>query len=741
MLNLSFLNTKISNANPVFDGKTSAYLVNKEEGQAYYAFSKDHVTYVDYDVEWYWGIISIISLPTRVVTSSSRLVNDEFASNIKFLQVSKTLSDFTAWFWLTYVLNHFDVYADIISNNDVYFFEKKDSPKEINLYWYSHDEVVDLLLLREYLEWKIMVDIKWFNKKAIIPTQFIKLETLGITVPFNYTAAMRYSLNSEWKFFKESWKLMPTSMYYNLMMSWWIHTHTASRRYGKTRSMLPEIKAEMFDLQFSERPKKIVYIAPSTWRLATMRRYLQWAFQKEVAAWIVSNINSDNRMVLYRYDDKGDIIEPPMAEIQLYSAQEDDVWVGDYYDVCFIDEVERMLPRNPNVLSDVLSIATNEFWRLRLVSTINKQWRYTDFIKYLQLWEQKKVDYKTYLLSLYYKYKLNELNTDKLEKWDKKEIKKLLSIDFNKIKREINFYIDYTSLRVPWDNVETYTSEEKAQIKKVLLNEWILSYITEWLCQLPDEVHAVEFEQQVIDYTYFEWRKYDHVVMSYDVSDKIDKWAVTFIGYDSSGNTLDLFKEIELKGDINSQYEALLNIYKLEAINYTRTWDLKNVHLIYDHRWIGTWLRPLFDRDKIPVICFNSTSWQHRTKDDRVYNVGKTYAYNLLKFNIATWSSLISGSCAAFIDEFKHFKEDTTQSGYTKIAAEYWFHDDFVTSVMMANWFAMDILGAKHTLNRKQRPQELEVEVDAWVQLFWRLHDWSITTNSEEVSSFSLFGY
>lgn len=741
MLNLAYLNTKISNANPVFDWTNSAYLINKDEWQKYYAFTKDHVTYVDYEVEWYWGLISIISLPNRAISKSSRLVNDQLVKDIKFLQVSKTISDFTWGFWTTYIANEFDAYVETIDWIDVLFFEKKSWSKEELTYWYTHEEIVDLLLLKEFLEWKFHVDIEWMSKKAIVPTQFIKLDTLWLTVPFNYTAAMRYSLNHKWKFYERTWKLMPTSMYANLMLSWWIHTHTASRRYGKTRWMLPEIKAEVFDLQFTERPKKIVYIAPSTWRLATMRRYLQGAFQWEIAAGIMSNLNSDNRMVLYRFDDKWDIIEPPLSEIQLYSAQEDDVWVGDYYDVCFIDEVERMLPRNPNVLSDVLSIATNEFGSLRLVSTINKQGRYTDFIKYLQLGEQKKTDYKQFLLGLYYKYKLNELDYKKLEKRDKKEIAKLLAVDFNKIKREMKFAIDYTSLRVPWDNVETYTPEEKAQIKKVLLNEWILSYITEWLCQLPDEVHSVEFEQQIVDHTYFEWKKYDHIIMAYDVSDKIDKWSVVFYWYDISWNSLDMFKEIELKGDINSQYDAVLNIYKTEAVTYTRTWSKDNVHFIYDHRWIGTGLRPLFDRDKIPVICFNFTSWQSWNKEDRQYNVGKNYAYNLLKFNIATWSVLISSACASFIDEFKHFKEDKNDSWYVKVAAEYWFHDDFVTSWLMANWFAMDILWAKHTLNRKGKPQEVEVDIDPWVEMFWRLHDWSITKDESIVSSFSLFWY
>ena len=137
--------------------------------------------------------------------------------------------------------------------------------------------------------------------------------------------------------------------------------------------MIPQIKVDFLDVQFMQRPKKTVYIAPSTGRLNTMKRYLNQAFEKEIGVGLCTAVQSDNSMKMYKYDEAGKQTDTILSEIQLYSAQEDDVGVGDYYDYCYIDEVERMLPRNPNVLSDVLSIATNEFGYLRLVSTINKQ--------------------------------------------------------------------------------------------------------------------------------------------------------------------------------------------------------------------------------------------------------------------------------------------------------------------------------------------------------------------------------
>jgi hypothetical protein len=743
---------KITNANPVYDGGKANYLIDKDEAIAKWAQQKHLFSMLDYEVEWYGGLITTISLPWRAVSENSKVVTEQMLNQLKIYKSNRILTDFAFWFWETYILKKFDVMLENIDGDDVLFYVPK-LDNSVDYTWgYSHETIVDLLLLREFLEGKFHAQIEWLPKSIKIPTQFIKLETLWLTVPFNYSAWVRYTLQKDWKYFKETGKTYPTSMYNNMMVSWWIHSHTAARRYGKTRGMIPQIKVDFLDVQFLQRPKKTVYIAPSTGRLNTMKRYLNQAFEKEIGVGLCTAVQSDNSMKMYKYDDAWKQTDTILSEIQLYSAQEDDVGVGDYYDYCYIDEVERMLPRNPNVLSDVLSIATNEFGYLRLVSTINKQGRYTDFIKYLQLWEQKKVDYKTFLVSLYYKYKLNEINYDALEKWGKKELAKLLAVDFMKIKREIQFYLDYTSTRVPWDLIETYTAEERAQIKKILLNEWILSYTTEWLCQLPEEVHAVDFEQQLIDSSYFEWKKRDLVIMSYDVSNwgAWDRGAVTFRGYDKLANTLEMFREVELKGDINSQYDAVVNMYRNEAILFTRWNDIKHVHLLFDQRWIWFALIVQFDRDKIPVICYQSTSSEDwRSRKERAYNVWKNYAWNLLKFNIATGSVIISSWCSTFVEEFKHFKEVRTESWYIKVQAEQWHHDDFVTSALMANWYIMDVLWWKHTLSQKHKP----IEVNAMTEedtLYEDVIEWRLVWDGKKLvkpntntsaSSYEAFGY
>lgn len=751
MLDLCMLSYKISNSNPIYDGGKSNYLIDKDRALERWATNSKLFTMLEYEVEGYGGIISTMRLPWRIQTPNTRCVTDKFLNDIKWLKLNRVLTDFAFWFWDTYILKRFDVFIENIDGVDIMFFDKKEWDVDSHVRGYSHETIVDLLLLREFLEWKFHADIDMFPKNVKIPTQFIKLETLWLTVPFNYSAWVRYTLQKDWKYFKETGKTYPTSMYNNMMVSWWIHSHTAARRYWKTRGILPQMKVDFLDVQFMGRPKKQVYIAPSTGRLNTMKRYLNSSFEKEISVGLCTPVMSDNSMKMYKRVD-GKQTDTIISEIQLYSAQEDDVGVGDYYDYCYIDEVERMLPRNPNVLSDVLSIATNEFGYLRLISTINKKWQYTDFIKYLQLGEVKKYDYKEFLIMLYYKYKLNELDYDALEKWSKKELKKLLSVDFLKIKKEIQFYLDYTSTRVPWDLIETYSPEERWQIKKILLNEWILSYTTEWLCQLPEEVHAVDFEQQLIDITYFEWKKYDEVILAYDVSNggAWDRWALTFWGYDKLSNTLDMFKELEMKGDINSQYDLVTSIYRLEAINYTRWNDIKNVHLVFDQRWIWFALIVQFDRDKIPVVCYQSTSSEDwRSRKERAYNVWKNYAWNLLKFNLATGVVIISTGCSSFIDEFKHFKETKTDSGYIKAQAENWHHDDFVTSAMMGNWFVMDVLWWKHTLSKKHKPEEvitfteednLYEQVINW-ELVW---NWKTLVKANTIgwwSSYDLFGY
>ena len=749
-LDLSSLSYKISNSNPVYDGNKNTYLLDKVKASEHWAATNKMFSMVEYEVDWYWGIINRMKLPSRNKTWTSELVNDVLLNQLKWLRSDKTITDFTFWFWNNTILKQFDVYVDIVDWYEIMFFEKKTWTIEELPWGYTHNEIVDLLLLKEFLEWKFLIDMDMFPKNVNIPTQFIKLETLWLVVPFNYSAWVRYTLNHKWKYYQDTWMLYPTSMYNNMMVSWWIHTHTASRRYGKTRWMLPQIKVDFLDVQFLTRPKKQVYIAPSTWRLITMKRYLNQAFEKEIWMWLCTAIQSDDSMKMYKWVD-GKQTDTILSEIQLYSAQADDVWVGDYYDVCYIDEVERMLPRNPNVLSDVLSIATNEFWNLRLVSTINKQWRYTDFIKYLQLGEAKKVDYKQFYLDLYYKYELNKLDYKKLEARDKKEIKKLLAIDFLKIRKEIQFFLDYTSTRVPWDLVETYNADDKRQIKKILLNEWILSYTTERLCQLPEEVHAVEFEQQIIDANYFEWKKYDIVVVSYDVSNwgAWDSWAVTYRWYDKQGNKLEFFREVKLSGDINSQYDHICSLWR-EAIVFTRTNEQNKVHLVFDQRWIWFALTVQFDRDKIPVICYQSTSsetWW--TRNDRTYNVWKNYSWNLMKFNFSTGSLIVSAACSSFIDEFKHFKEKRTDSWYVKIEAQEWHHDDFVTSWMMANWYIMDVLWGKHTLTQRQKPVEVEKMSDE-DNLFEKLMDWDLVWNwttlvkpweEHDIRSVDLFGY
>lgn len=734
MLNTSFINYKISSVNPVFDGTKTAFLIDKEKAIEYYAQTKPFVQRVKYDVDAYGGIISVCELPIR--TPASEPITAAYLQELKWLRWKNIITDFAFWFWDLWITRGFDIFREEIDGIEVYFFYPKKRENK-DLYGMSHAEIVDLLVLREFLEWKFLADVPWLPKKLNIPTQTIKLETLGISVPFNYTVAMRYTMTKDWKRAQQNWKSYPTSAYFNWLSSGRVHALTGSRRYWKTRYSVPEIKAELLNIQFAERPKKIVYVAPSDARLWTMRRYLANAFKNEVQMWLVSRMSSEDNMVFWKFDEQGNKMEENFWEIQLYSAQADDVWVGDYYDVCFLDEIERISKRNENVLSDLLSVATNEFGYFRLISTINKQWEYTDFIKYLQLWEEKKVDYKEFFMGLWFKYGLNKLDIAKLEKKDPKEMAKLMAIPFPQIKREIMFYMDYTSMRVPWDNVETYTSEEKSQIKRMLLKEWILSYVTERLCQLPEEIQSQEFEQQIVDHSFFQDRKRDHILMNYDVADKVDKGAVTFLGYNKEWTTLEFFKEIELVWDINQQYDALTHIYRTEARKYTKSDKQENVHLVYDHRGMGTGLRPLFDRDKIPVVCFESTNWSAWWRDDRKYTVGKNYAHNLLKFNIASGHIIISNLCTNFIDEYKHFKETVTDKGYSKFAAQSWHHDDFVTSLLMWNRFAMDVLWAKYTLTKKVVE---EVVIPNDVALFWDMHD-NPKIKEEETDLYDLFWY
>lgn len=734
MYNLSWVNSKITSVNCVYDWTKAHFLLNKEKGVEYYNNTKWLVQYTMFDVDWYGGIVNTCELPIRVPSSAP--ITEEFMNELKRVRTQWMLTDFAYWFWELWIVKWFDIYREMIGDIEVYFFYQKETKKDV-LYWMTHEEIVDLLVLREFLEGKMIIDDNWFSKKTKIPTQTIELKTLSIKIPFNYTVGLRYTMTKDWKWAINNNKSYPTSAYYNWLTSGWIHAHTASRRYGKTRYAVPEMKSELLSVQFMERPRKIVYVAPSEARLSTMRRYLTSAFSKEIQMWLVSKLDSNDCMVLYRFDDKWEKLEDNLGEIQLYSAQADDVWVGDYYDWCMIDEIERILNRNHNVLSDLLSVATNEFWMFRLVSTINKQGVYTDFIKYLQLGETKKINIKEFLLSLWFKYWFSELDIKKLEKWDKAEIEKLKSKDFKQIRKDIMFFMDYTSFRVPWDNVETYSVDEKSKIKAMLLKEWLLSYITEWLCQLPEEVQSMEFEQQIVDHSLFQDKKWDKVVLNYDVSDRIDKWAVTFIGYNKDWQALEFFNEIELKWDINHQYDELVQIYRVEALKYVRSGKKDDVILVYDHRWMGTGLRPLFDRDQIPVICFESTNSNGWSKDDRKYTVGKNYALSLLKFNIASWQLLISNKCALFIDEFKHFKETVTNSGYSKFQAEQWHTDDFVTSLLMGNWFAMDIMWAKYTLTKKVHKEE---PVAKDVELFWRLHD-APPIKEHDDDLYDLFGY
>jgi len=754
-MNLSMISYKITSSNPIYDGIKSTYLIDKDRALEHWANTHKSFTLVDYEVDGYGGLINKMKLPYRQVSPKSVVVTDQLLGQLKMLKIDKVLTDFAFGFWQDYILKYFEAYTETVEDHEILFFQRRENAEVEELpWWLPHNEIVDLLLLKEFLEGKFIVDSAaiWLPRNVKIETQFIKLESLGITVPFNYSASVRYTLAQDDKYYKQTGVLFPTSMYYNMMVTGWIHAHTASRRYGKTRGIIPQMKVDFLDLQFMHRPRKQIYIAPSDKRLVTMKRYLNQAFEKEIGMGLCTNVQTDNSMKIYKHDEKGNRTDTIISEIQLYSAQSDDVGVGDYYDVGYLDEIERITPRNPEVLSDVLSIATNEFGSLRMVSTINKKGKYTDFVKYLQMGEEIKYDYKAFFMSLYFKYGLNKLDYAALEKGNKKEIAKLLAIDFLSIRQEIKFYLNYTSTRVPGDKVERYSVQERAQIKKILLNEWILSYTTERLCQLPEEMHAVEFEQQIVDHSYFEWKKYDQVVISYDVSNwwAWDSWAVEYWGYDKMSNKVEFFREVELKGDINSQYDHVVNLYKTESVNFVKTWELSKVHLIYDQRGIGFALTALFDRDKIPVICYQSTSsedWWNRK--ERTYNVWKNYSWNLLKFNIATWAIVINSACSCFINEFKHFKETKSESWYTKIQAEQWYHDDFVTGGMMANWYIMDVLGGKHTLTQKHKPVEIDDVTPEWTierqllngELIWDgkrlIKPGSLPTES----SLDLFGY
>lgn len=715
---IGWINKKISWVNVVYDGRKDGNCLDKDSAHIWYDKIVKCCTMVEHRVdEWYWGLVSSVVLPERIPNSEPWV---EFWNVLKLYHVNGDITDFAYWFWQNYIRSRWDVYKENIDGyEEVIFFNKRAVKYTGNKFGYTHEEIVEMLLLREWIEGKVLPPwIEGLPPTIEIPTETIELKTLGIKIPWNYSAALRWSAFGNSKFALKHNKLLPTAMYWNQLIHGQVHSMTASRRAWKTYTLPSFIKTDMFALNGQERPSKYVYVISSGDRMKSMRQYLTSGFANEIKQWLVTPLNSENTMFMYKWENWKQT-DQIFSEIQLYSAQADDVWVGDYYNYCFIDEIERSLNNNKNIISDLLSIATNEFAHLQLIGTLNKKWRHTDFTKYLFLWEKNVIDIKTLLLELYYKFKFNELDVDGLVKGSKKERKKFDAIDFVAIRKELIFRIPYSAMRLPGDEVEQYDSKEKDHIKRSLLNEWILSYITEWLCLLPEEVQNMEFEQQIVDASYFEWKKWDKIIMAYDVADRVDKWAIMFYWMDNEGNTLDMFKEIELKGDINQQYDAAKHIYLNVAPTFLKVHNMSNVYFIYDHRWIGTWLRPLFDRDNIPVICYESTNSYTWKQDERKYIVGKNYAVDLFKFNVAYWSIIISAGCTTFINEFKHFKAITNEKWYMSYNAESWHHDDFVNWALMGNWFAMDMLGAKHSLHKRTKKVEDEIVLTKWQQLEW----------------------
>ena len=664
----------------------------------------------------------------------------QFVEDIAFMKSNKMISE-TLEFWYYDLLNEYHIYMLNINGLFIpYFIKREENVWRVGVIPFTTEELIDLTLLKEFLEGKIYIDKPWFKKWYAPLTQHIYLDTLWVWVYFNYTVNLRYSIFAQGKhskLFKKKWKFLQDWQYYWYLMWGWITTETMARRFWKTTRVLHDLLTELWSIQ-TNRYVRLFYASSTTKRL---RKFVIDMLEL-ISEWRKAKVydwnSSEAVLQINRYDDKGKLVPwRPLSRLELFSANEQDAGVGDDPSYIYCDEVERMVWQQArSFLNDIMPIVANERVRLRKISTINTSWLVTPFVKSLWQWEEEEQTrkengmwIKEFLLSKYYKY-FSDIDSEKIVKNNKDEVKKLKDKPREEI-RDSLLQRRHCAVRIPWSCNEILSDVEKADTIDLLLDNSYTAYLTERECRLPEETEPLDISSSLVSPNEIN-KEFDRMLQVVDPRDTgKDKPASVMMTFDQW--KIIVFAEDELDWDIIQVAKDTENIFlnryneNIKMFRRSKDWMPQNKILLFDSRGIWAGLKTHLSNKWIPSVRYMSTTTYRATYNNGQCNVGKMYAYDYMKNMFAFGNILIINNCQKSITSLKHFKpffnEDT---GSISAKWEWWANDDFANAVMMWVWYIAEKMWMKSHLKSWKTIYQLKKELDItkkWNKIEWKEWD------------------
>ena len=607
----------------------------------------------------------------------------------------------------------------------------------------SITEIQELCAMKDFLEWKIKFKpsiLKW--KVIEQPYSNIQLNTQINTLPtsptynlpiqlfWHYTSSVRYAMFGEEKYYKRirPWQTLQPWQWIAKLYTGWVTSVVAARRSWKSYRAIDEA-VEMFtsDTQERSRPIRVLFVGINTKKLKTVIKYLLSFTKQFTAAWYFDWEASKNIMHYRRKESNKKATEADdLGTIEFIWSKDEDAWVWDYADLIIIDECERI---DENVWEDIMPIITNEWARAILISTLNKNSQKTWFYNQLVQGETEELqrnlmqqDVVTVIRQKRNKRvqpAIDKANAIETETWKPVPFEERISwIDIDAMSADMRYARQRVWLRFTWEDNDLKTEQEKSFARDRL--RWTKAYYPERRAIFPEDTWVYDYEWSIKDSSYFQWRKYKFIVVSYDPAESKDKAALTYMWYDDIWHKIELFKTEKLPNNYTYHWpfisKTLTECEQRIDTSSLPEWisPTQRVFFAYDFNWVGQWLEPFFLECWVRIDLKVRFTWQWWiTKKWINHNVAKELLVNMLQNTMDHWALVINQECQEFIEELDHYKSYyNPDTGNTKYQAEHGATDDFVSAAMIGTYFILEYMWEKYNITKNEIEQAIDPDND-----------------------------
>ena len=661
------------------------WIMNKHKHKDWYNRKRwISIEYVNKDkefIEQLWILLSSLWITYRVRTRFMQTNFNEEWSDYYYLYIE----------WAESVKNLLDNCWKYLSHKKNYSTAKEILEDFDSTVVNSNSDKIPLCFRKKY--WSKIVKEQWYNWNMF---WWIKKNRSNWTAPhynFQRWKASYYYLENTLKYkwlevekVELIWKRNivhlevdnPDSLYFEWDILW----------HNSFLSALLAVR-ELLKENYSPKPTRILYYGLSVWKTKTVIDYLL-ALTKDFRKFKMFQRRQSERTLSFIDPDTKDTI----WSIEFHSAQEDEAWVGEYADMIIIDEAARF----PEYVYDAMkAIIFSEWAKAFIISTIwwdtSKNWFYQELLKA----EKENIKRKWSIAE--YEYKTDNVIKKVNEHWYDYFLKNRWDI-YEELNRAIFEHKRYVAWRVTIDEVDRMPDyKKKALIDEIRSNP--LRYFTEVYCIYPSENKVFNYESGLTELDKEEVlhkKKYQKIYVWYDPALTSDNAGITSVWVyrdDLWKLRFEIFDSIFIDPNRWMRYQEQVQFVTKIIRNYKTV--CPDTYLCVDAWWVGIAVMENFKDQTIDFPIKSIWNWVlHRER--WVWIAPKELMVITLKNLFDEWYVKTNKTLKDLLAEIDYFKKKTTAAGNNKYEAEVW-HDDLVTSMMIAIFSAFEIDSLKNELN------------------------------------------